>query len=255
MRYKWGIPSYKRSDAPLTVNLLHKLGYSKEDIIVSTQTAEDYKAYSEKQGDIATVIYREGTNDSINRNTVLNYLSNESVLLLADDDITAFERLSADGKELIPFTDGDELERYFDLMFRYCVRHNSKLWAWYTVENAFFMKHTIDDKNILNGTILGIVNDSDVRFDETFDLKGDYEISLRFMSRGMNAIRFNGFVCKAKAYSKGGCEDARKAGNNDGRFKELLRRYPTLIKPSHRCGEIKFIGKVNHSSEKELWNK
>lgn len=253
MKYKWGIPSYKRADAPLTVNLLRELGYDKSEIIVSTQTKEDYEKYQKEQGNLATVIFKEGTNDSINRNTVLDYLSGESAILLADDDIKAFEKLSPDGKTLIPFKNRAELEKTFDYMFRYAVRNNAKMWAWYTVENPFFMKHTIDDKNILNGTIFGIIMDKNIRFDESFDLKGDYELSLRMISRGMNAIRFNGFTCKARAYSSGGCEEARKAGNNAERFKEILKRYPTLVKASHRDGEIKYIGKITHTSEKELY--
>lgn len=253
MGYKWGIPSYQRSDLPYTVDLLHKLGYSREDIIVSTQTEDDYEKYKQKQGDKAVVIFKKADNDSKNRNTTLDYLKGEKFILLADDDIKAFLKLSADGKKLIPIETKEELERLFDAMFRFTVRNRAKLWAWYPVENAFFMKHTIDDKNILCGTIFGVVMDDCVRFDPAYYLKGDYEISLRHIASGMNAIRFNGFTCKANHRSSGGCEEMRKAGMNQQNYEELVMMYPDLIKPSNRDGEIKYIGKINHVKEEALW--
>ena len=253
MRYKWGIPSYQRSDKPYTVDLLHKLGYTKEEIVVCTQTKDDYERYKATQGDKAIIIYKEGDNDSKNRNATLDYLQNEKYILLADDDIKAFLRLSADGSKLIPFETREELEKHFDAMFRYSLKNNCKLWAWYPVENAFFMKHTIDDKNILCGTVFGVVMNKAIRFDPSFYLKGDYEISLRLISYGMNTIRFNGYTCKANHRSTGGCEEMRKAGRNEKNYRDLLEVYPDLIAPSTRPGEIKFIGKIKHSKEEEMW--
>ena len=98
-------------------------------------------------------------------------------------------------------------------------------------------------RNILVGTVFGVSNRKDIRFNETYDLKGDFEISLRLIERGFNAIRFNGFVAKADHCSPGGCEDARKAGHNRIRCEALLNKYPTLIVPHPtRAGEIKFVG-------------
>lgn len=250
MKYRWAIPSYQRAEEPLTVDLLNKMGYSKEEIIVSTQTEEDYKAYQKAQGDKATIIYRAGENDSMNRNTLLQYFPDGECFLLADDDIKAFAMLK--NKKLRPIESREELEKYFTLFFRFCKRHNSKIWAWYPVDNAYFMKRTIDEKNILVGTIFGIENDRRYLFDEEYDLKGDYEFSLRYIKNGYNAVRFNGFTCIAKHKSKGGCEEARASGRNAGRYEALLKKYPTLIKPSYRDGEIKYVGEVKHYPDKEL---
>lgn len=250
MKYKWGIPSYNRADATLTVDLLHRLGYSKSEIIVSTQTQEDYEAYLEKQGGKATIIYKPCENDSMNRNNVIKQFPEGVPILLADDDIKAFCKLSEDGKKLIKIEDGKELEQLFDRMFRYCVKNNAKIWAWYPIANSFFMKHTIDDKNILCGTLFGIINNYRFMFDEEFSLKGDYEISLRYISEGFNAIRFNGYTCEAKHKSKGGCEEARARGDNKQKYMAILKRYPQFIRPSKREGEIRYVGKITHSPEK-----
>lgn len=250
-----GIISYKRANEPITVNLLRSMGYDKEEIVVSVQTESDYEEYLKTQGNDATVIYKKGNNVSENRNNLLDYLKNERAFVMCDDDISGFYRLSANGKTLEQISDKTELERLFHSMFRFAVKNNSKVFGWYTVSNPFFMKHTIDNKNILNGQILGVVCDKTIRFDENFSVKEDYELSLRLMKRGMNVIRYNGFTVKAKSYSKGGCEEFRKAGKNKGRYLELLKKYPMLIKPSHRDGEIKFIGKIEHIKESEIWKK
>lgn len=118
----------------------------------------------------------------------------------------------------------------------------SRMWAWYPVPNAFFMSNTIDRRNLFVGTIIGIENNKRLRFDETFSIKEDYEISLRLIQMGYNAIRFNAFTVEANHRSKGGCEEARAAGRNIKNCADLLERYPTLIKPSNRKGEVRFTG-------------
>ena len=240
-----GIPSYQRVDKLHSLATLEKMGFTKNDIVISTQTSEDYEAYLRAFGDRAKVIYRKGTNDSMNRNTCLNYFDEGEDFLLIDDDIKEFCGLEqiGDKKMLYPIKTKEKLEQIARKQFDFCQKHNSPLFAWYAVENAFFMSNSIDLRNILVGTVFGVHNRADVRFNETYDLKGDFEISLRLIERGFNAVRFNGFVAKADHKSSGGCESARKAGHNKIRCAALLNRYPTLIKPHPtRAGEIKFIG-------------
>lgn len=240
-----GIPSYKRLDKFHSIKTLKELGYSKKDIIVSTQTTEDYEAYLRAFGNDAKIIYRAGSNDGMNRNTLLDFFDEGEDFLLIDDDIKAFCGLEqiGDKKMLYTIKTRQALEKIVNKQFDFCQKHNSPLFAWYATENAFFMSNTIDLRNILVGTVFGVHNRADVRFNETYDLKGDFEISLRLIERGFNAVRFNGYVAKADHRSAGGCEDARKAGHNRIRCAALLNKYPTLIVPHpSRDGEIKFIG-------------
>ncbi len=240
-----GIPSYKRVDKLHSLKTLKELGYGKQDIVISTQTKEDYEAYIRAFGQDAMIIYRAGTNDSMNRNTCLNYFDEGEDILLIDDDIKEFCGLEVLGDKKVLYKIGsrERLEDIVKKQFAFCKRHNSPMFAWYAVENAFFMSNTIDLRNILVGTVFGVTVRKDVRFNEVYDLKGDFEISLRLIERGFNAVRFNGFVAKADHKSAGGCEDARKAGHNRIRCAALLDKYPTLIAPHPtRNGEIKFIG-------------
>lgn len=240
-----GIPSYKRVDKFHTLATLERLGYKENEIVVSTQTKEDYEAYSKSFAGRAKIIYRKGSNDSMNRNTLLDYFDEGEDFLLLDDDIREFCGLEqiGDKKTLYPIKTRERLEKIVNRQFDFCRKHNSPIFAWYAVENAFFMSNTTDLRNILVGTVFGIHNRRDVRFNEVYDLKGDFEISLRLIERGFNAVRFNGYVAKADHKSAGGCDEARKAGHNRIRCAALLERYPTLIVPhATRAGEIKFIG-------------
>lgn len=242
-----GIPSYKRVDRFDTLKALHDLGYGKNEIIVSTQTAEEYESYSKAHGSVATVIYREGTNDSINRNTLLNYFNEGENIVVMDDDIKEFHRLViTKGKNtLAKIGSRQEFEGILLKQFSFCEKYRSPMFAWYTVDNAFFMSKTAHIRSILDGTILGIKNSYNIRFNEINDLKGDYELSCRLIESGYNAVRFNGYSAKAGSKTPGGCEDARKAGHNSIRCRALLERYPELL-TAHptRKGEVKFIGRT-----------
>lgn len=239
-----GIPSFRRVNRLHSMDTLERMGYGPEDIIISTQTGLDYAEYKKAFAGRAQIIYRAGTNDSMNRNACIDFFDEGERFLLIDDDIKAFCGLiQCDGKKaLYDIRSKEELERIATKQFDYCDKHNSPMFAWYPTENAYFMSNTIDLRNIFVGTVLGVTNSRKRRFNEVYDLKGDFEISLRLIEAGYNAVRFNGYVAKADHRSKGGCEEARKAGHNAERYRALLERYPTLIKPSHREGEIRYTG-------------
>lgn len=244
MGVRFGIPSYKRSDCAHSIITLKNLGFQKEEIVIAVQTQSDCEKYKASYGKYATIIFHPAYNCAQNRNTLIDYFGDGEKFVMLDDDVKAFCRLEVVGEKKMfsKISTRKQLETIILQMFDYCEKKNSPIWAWYPVSNAFFMSNTIDLKNIFVGTILGVVNDRKRRFDENFDLKEDLEMSLRLMCLGYNAVRFNGYVVEANHKSKGGCEDAWKSGNNAKRCEELLERYPTLIKKSHRKDEIKFIG-------------
>lgn len=253
MEYRFGIPSYKRHDRAHTIPTLRSLGYSKEAIVVAVQTKDDYEKYMDAYGADATIIYKPAKNCAQNRNTLIDYFPDGERFIMLDDDVKSFCRMEEFGekKEFYRYTNKEQLNALFDKMFAFCEKRHSPMWAWYPVPNAFFMSGTIDLRNIYVATIIGIENNHSVKFDETFDLKEDFEISLRLMRLGYNAVRFNGYTVEANHMSKGGCEDARKEGSNSKRCKELLERYPTLIKPSRRKDEVRFVGKTKQVGGKK----
>lgn len=252
MSIRFGIPSYKRPDCAHSIQTLKKLGFQKKEIIIAVQTEGDLEKYEFSYGNDATLIFRPANNCAQNRNTLIDYFDDGERFIMLDDDVKAFCRLEIIGEKKMfsKINDREYLELTFNRMFDFCQKRKSPMWAWYPVPNAFFMSNTIDLRNLFVGTILGVVNDRRRRFDERFDVKEDFEMSLRLMCLGHNAVRFNGYAVEANHKSKGGCENAWKSGSNKKRCAELLERYPTLIKASHRKDEVKFIGKVTTKGEK-----
>lgn len=228
----FGIPSYKRSEEQLTLDYLEQMGCSKEQIYISTQTLEDYEKYQQRYGNRANIIYREGTCVGDNRNTLLEHFEKGQKIVMLDDDIKYIGSLR--GKEIKPFTK-EELFNFINDAFNYCEKNHSLLWGGYPVENYYFMKQTIDKKNLLIGTILGIIN-SDYRFSKEFKVKEDFDLCLQTIKDGYNCIRFNFIHAPAKHKSEGGCKDVW--GTDDECTKKILAKYPNLLRKGCKGNSI-----------------
>ena len=98
MDFVFGIPSYKRAEKQSTLSYINRLGYSRKDIYISTKTEEDYRIYSSRYSDKATILYRQGNCVADNRNTILEGLKDFRHILFLDDDITGIGVLAKEGK-------------------------------------------------------------------------------------------------------------------------------------------------------------
>lgn len=228
----FAIPSYKRSHEQLTLSYLEEMGYSKENIYISTQALEDYKIYQEKYGKRANIIYNEGSCVSDNRNTLLNNFPKGTKIVMLDDDIKYIGSLK--DKQIKPFTK-EELRKFIDDAFEYCKKNHSLIWGGYPVDNYYFMNTTIDKKNLLIGTILGITVD-EFRFNKEFKVKEDFEFCLQMIKRGYNCIRFNFIHAVAKHKSEGGCKEVWE--KDEECTKKILLKYPNLIKKGCKKNSI-----------------
>jgi len=240
--YKILIPSYKRQEKQTTLELLSG-AYTKEDIIISTQTTSDYEAYKKAYGDRATIIYKEGNCVGDNRNNLLEYCCENNIwrCIMLDDDISGFLRY-----DNTKITQGKFVRSLFEYFLRSAENVGAKLFGTYPVANNFFMNDKVV-RNILIGTCFGIM-DTRLRFDRNFRIKEDYELCLRVMSLGGIAIRFNSYSPIAAHKSKGGCSDDWKSNQNDKYANILASAYPELCELNKkRKGEIIF--------KKRLWKK
>ena len=211
--------------------------FTKDEIIISTQTSEDFEAYSQAYGDRATVIYGEGSCCGDNRNTLLKYCQENGIkeTLQLDDDIRHVITMNKEKLTGKPFR--DLMERCFSM----CREKGVVMFGGYCCENTFMMSKTVK-RNVIVGMLMGIL-DTKVRFDPKFFVKEDYELSLRMMSQGKGVVRFNMFAAEAKHKTAGGCEEAWKRDDHQELAQLLVDAYPELIKlHPNRKGEIKFIG-------------
>lgn len=238
--FYFAIPSYKRSEQQITLGYLKKLGYLKEQIYISTQTEDDYREYLIKYGDIATIVYANGNCVGDNRNTLLYSIPESSQIVMLDDDIKSLQKLS-NGK-LVNIDTKEELDKFINNAFDYCKKNNARLWGVYPVANAYFMKTTIDKKNILIGCVLGLINE--FKFDREFRTKEDYELCCREIKQGYNCVRFNNITANAKHKTNaGGCKDDWKFEINKKCADMLIARYPHLIKRNgKKLDEVRYVG-------------
>ena len=228
------IPSYKRAGRVTTVDFLGD-AFSKDEIIIGTQTKEDYEAYLSIYGDRATVIYKDGDCCSDNRNSLLEWCQQHghTSCFQLDDDvryIRAYNRQKMKGSE------ARELMQQCENLSK---QNDITLLGAYCCDNPLMMSRTCC-KNILVGMFL-YINDTSVRFDKKFLIKHDFELSLRLMREGRKVIRLNSFAPVAAHESKGGCEDAWKRKDYIVEAEWLAEAFPEYCELSKKNkGEIKF---------------
>ena len=230
------IPSYKRSEKLTTIDFLGE-AFSKEEVIIGTQTEEDYELYSQKFGDVATVIFKAGFSCGDNRNNLLEYCEEHNIkeTLQLDDDIRHVRTMY--DQKLKSFEFRQLMEKCFSV-----ARENGViLFGSYATDNKLSMKRTAS-RNIIVGMLSGIL-DTSIRYDRKFKIKHDYELSLRMMQQGRKVVRFNSFSVVASHKSSGGCLEAWKRKDYKVEAEWLAEAYPNLVKlHPNRIGEIKFIG-------------
>ena len=127
------------------------------------------------------------------------------------------------------------MEKCFDI----ARRNDIVLFGNYITTNNMMMKKTATE-NILCGVLLGIM-DTSLRFDESFEIKDDFELSLRLIKQGKKVVRFNSFAACSGYCTRGGCEETRNKGDYDRFANWLLDAYPEFVqRHPTKIGEIKF---------------
>lgn len=236
MEIYYGIPSYKRCGKVKTLDTLIRYGIDPSKIVISTQTMEDYEQYNKEYGHRVKVIYNEGYNASCNRNTLIEYLGNNKMVIL-DDDIKSIEILNGD--ELVDI--GDKFTKFIEYAFVTASKNNVAMFGIYPVHNAFFMKNNVKLNILIEGSFIGLINNKN-KFDAEYYVKEDYELSLRLIDNGYNTLRFNNITSnrdKNSITTKNGGGCAEHWAHNDKCVSKLIRQYDKYIKLNpNRPGEI-----------------
>lgn len=249
MDFVFGIPSFQRAEKQSTLSYLNRLGYSRDDIYISTQTEEDYRVYSSRYSDKATILYRHGSCVADNRNTILEELKDCRRILFLDDDITAIGVLVKEGKR----SDGGRYVRFqskeqLDVVIRNCFdvaeKSNSPIWGVSFFDNTLFMKKITRMKAIFIGTMFGIL-DNTLRFNPEYKVKEDFELCCRVISSGHNCIRFDSLSVWASHKTKGGCMSEWENNESARCSRKLIFEYPDIVRehPTRKC-EVKFIKQI-----------
>ncbi|MBQ3551672.1 MAG: hypothetical protein IJA35_00720 [Clostridia bacterium] len=239
MEYFIGIASYKRADNQKTLDYLEKLGFPKDRLILSVQTAEDMVEY-ERHGTKARVgsfLYREANSAAGNRNTILDYLPEGLRVVLMDDDISGVDALDHAGR-LRPIETLAEFDAMVERAFELTDKFKTVCFGLYPVGNAYFMSDDYRRRNIVTAAFMGLTV-TDARFNDAIKTKEDFELCCRIIRKYGACVRLNGYAIRT-GKSKGGCEEVWKDRAAAERVAELLcAKYPDIVRPNpRRKGEI-----------------
>lgn len=247
--FYWGIASYDRVDRQPLLALLSEMGYRRDEIILATQTPDDFEKYSEKYGEMGTVIFHEGKNVSENKNTVLRHIRDHcdnTRVVMCSDKVRAINAIGAD-KILRTIRTREELDHTVKTAYYIAQHTGASIWGVAPVANTFYMERSISTNLFLIGCFMGLTNPAEQMFDAEQPLKEDWEITLRTIASGGRTIRFNDICLTSTLHTKGGCH-AEWNSDGDRRNAEctgrLLALYPDLVKPhARRKNELRYIGK------------
>lgn len=242
------ISSYKRPEKQSTLEMLHKLGVQSKDIILTVQTIDDLKSYEKYRGMVGKLVYEPKHNIAGNRNTALGSVPKGSRVLVLDDDISNICYLhKVAGKLKLSAIDTEEkFQSFLAAGFSIAARCKAPGFSVYPVCNDYFMSTSYTPVSLAEGTLVGWTFSGSEFYDENFRVKEDYEISCRYIQKYGALPRLNNFTCKAKHYTKGGCDEWwRDNKTNAECAKKLCMKYPHIVKKNvRRPGEVKMAHPV-----------
>jgi len=172
------------------------------------------------------------------RNWILKNNDEKWVVFLDDDaKSTGYLKMHDRNAENIKVKDegfwAEEFLKYFDL----CEQLGFKIWGAKTeaAPRSVYPYKPILLKSYVTASCMGIVNDGEYYFDETYKVKEDYEICLRHIrdKGGILAIRY--LHWENDHWGKdGGCKDYRTVEMEKEAIKKLIKQYPSMIKSAKR---------------------
>lgn len=124
-------------------------------------------------------------------------------------------------------------------LFEVCEQSNSKIFGLFTVGNNLtnYAYNPFLFNGVCLGSCIGIINDGTYYFDETFEVKEDYELTLRhFTERGITVRSNILFMQHEHTQLRGGCRDSNRIAKEKTAVKKLITMYPNMIKEAKHRG-------------------
>jgi hypothetical protein len=128
-----------------------------------------------------------------------------------------------------------EIKKLFELSEQV----NSKIFGLFTVGNNLtnYSYNPFLFNGVCLGSCMGIINDGTYYFDESFEVKEDYELSLRhYIERGITVRSNIIFMQHEHTQLRGGCRDSNRIQKEKTAIKKLITMYPGMIKEAKHRG-------------------
>lgn len=129
--------------------------------------------------------------------------------------------------------------REIQKLFEISEQSNSKIFGLFTVGNNLtnYAYNPFLFNGACLGSCMGIINDGSYYFDETFEVKEDYELTLRhFTERGITVRSNIIFMQHEHTQLRGGCRDSNRIAKEKTAVKKLITMYPGMIKEAKHRG-------------------
>lgn len=197
------------------------------------------KMYRKIYGDDVVAVPDEVRGITPTRNWILDQYDGEDVVFV-DDDLkqTGWVVTSKDGKKKhVHFGSESEVMEEFGKCFEVCKGMGYKIFGWKTESSPMsqYDEKPFLFKTYVTASCMGIVNDTDLRFDEAFKVKEDYEISCRHIEKygGILGVRYV-YWENRHWDTNGGCGDYRTDSMERDCIERLIRKYPNFVKSVKR---------------------
>ena len=128
-----------------------------------------------------------------------------------------------------------EIEKLFEVT----EQSNSKIFGLFTVCNNLtnYSYNPFLFNGVCLGSCMGIINDGSYYFDENFEVKEDYELTLRHLTERGLTVRSNIiFMQHEHTQTQGGCRDDKRIIKEKHAIKKLIKMYPNMIKEAKHRG-------------------
>jgi hypothetical protein len=124
-------------------------------------------------------------------------------------------------------------------LFLIAKQMDAKLIGFFTVGNNLtnYNYNPFLFNGVCLGSCMGIINDGTYHFNEDYQVKEDYELTLRNIKDGRPTIRTNIlFMQHEHTNLSGGCKDSTRIEKEKKAFQMLVQEYPGMIKSAKHRG-------------------
>ena len=225
------IPSKNRAGRTTTNKILPNLG----TFFVPESEIHQYNNIKNIVGVPNTVNGITQTRNWILKNT------NEIDVVFIDDDAkhVGYTKMMEKNAKRIDIRDEGFWIEQFLLAFDLCEQMGYKMWGVKTESSprSVHPYKPILTKTYLTASCMGMINDGEFYFDESYKVKEDYEICLRHIQKygGVLGIRYLHWENEHWT-TEGGCKDYRTISIEKDAIRKLHKQYPNMIRKAKRTG-------------------
>jgi glycosyltransferase involved in cell wall biosynthesis len=231
MKFEIAIPSKGRAGLITSQKI-----FKSATLYIPESELMQYSVYSNK----IVTIPMDVKGITATRNWILKYNHNKNVFFLDDDlQYGGYVKRTDEKYKVLRIEDENIYVKELKKLFEVAEQSNSKILGLFTVGNNLtnYAYSPFLFNGVCLGSCMGIINDGTYYFDESFEVKEDYELTLRHLTeRGINVRSNILFMQHEHTQTKGGCRDSKRIEKEKSAIKKLIKMYPGMIKEAKHRG-------------------